>query len=95
VATQPFALQHGDELKAFVSAYNQAVDSLNQLGISAYRTLVARRLGVNDAVVDSMGRSITSFIPAVQPREKDVEYVRNWWEKRIASMTYVEKRYIQ
>lgn len=95
VATQLFAQQHEDELKTFVSAYNQAVDSLNKQGLLTYRTLLSQRLGINGAVADSLCRSLPPFLPVAQPREKDTEYVKNWWEKRIASMKYVETRYIQ
>ena len=83
-----------DKLKAFLAAYDQAVDSLNELGIRNYNDLMKRCLQLTQQTIDSLPENY-QFRHSAKPREKDVERARTWWNKRVESMKYVEKRYIQ
>ena len=83
-----------DSLKGFTKAYDRAVDSLNESGMKNYRQLMERCLNVNSQTLDSLPADFR-FRHAAKPRQKDVESARKWWEKRVESMKYVERRYIQ
>lgn len=82
------------EMKNFLSAYDRAVDSLNEKGIKSYAGLIESSLGMTSQTVDSLP-STYQFRHAEKPREKDVDRAKTWWNKRMESMKYVEKRYIQ
>ncbi len=95
IAFQADSLKGQDKrLKAFTKAYDRAVDSLNESGMKNYRQLMERCLNVNSQTLDSLPADFR-FRHAAKPRQKDVESARKWWEKRVESMKYVERRYIQ
>ena len=85
---------HDGELKALLRAYDRAVDSLNTHGIHAYNSLMEAEFGVPQSAIDSLPADL-KFRRSQAPREADVSRVKQWWEKRVASMKYVEKRYLQ
>lgn len=80
--------------KDFLKAYDRAVDSLNEYGLKGYAPLMKQYLKVSQQTIDSLPAGF-QFHHAAKPRAKDVERVRNWWNKRVESMKYVERRYIQ
>lgn len=85
---------HDGDLSSFLRAYDRAVDSLNVHGIQHFRDILEYWLGLPAVTIDSLpGRM--QFRHASLPRPHDVGRVRQWWEKRVASTKYVEKRYLQ
>lgn len=84
----------GNELALLRKAWDEAVDSLNTNGLHAYSDLIEHHMGVSRTTVDSLATDL-HFSHAADPRQKDVERVDKWWQKRLESMKYVEKRYIQ
>ncbi|MBR4898438.1 MAG: ABC transporter substrate-binding protein [Prevotella sp.] len=88
------AMKQQSDVKAILRAYDRAVDSLNQRGLAAYADLLASQLRLSAAAVDSLS-SQPPFRHSHEPRQVDVTRASSWWEKRVASMKYVEKRYIQ
>lgn len=85
---------HDGELASFLRAYDRAVDSLNVHGIQHFRDILEHRLGLPAITIDSLPVSMR-FRHASQPRQSDMDRVRQWWKKRVASTKYVEKRYLQ
>jgi NitT/TauT family transport system substrate-binding protein len=81
-------------LRSFLTAYDQAVDSLNEFGFKAYSDLIRQYMNVSAQTVDSLPADFR-FSHAASPREKDSIRVKAWWNKRIESMKYVDSRYIQ
>ena len=63
--------------EAFLEAYNEACDSLNELGLNRYRDIIMKRCGVAPAVVESLPKDIR-FTPAHQPLQPDVDRAVNW-----------------
>ena len=85
---------HDRQLKAMQKAYDRAVDSLNILGLHAYDALIEKFYGLTSAAIDSLPSDM-KFSRWHQPSARDTLRVKQWWEKRVASMKYVEKRYLQ
>lgn len=69
------------QLDLFLKAYNAACDSINKKGIPYYRDLIVRKCGVETAVVDSLPKTIR-YQHAAGPRQKDIERVQKWLNKR-------------
>lgn len=69
------------QMQAFVKGYNRACDSLNRLGLHAYRDVIARHYDISRQAIDSLSRKIT-FEQAAQPRVKDIEKARAWLKKK-------------
>jgi NitT/TauT family transport system substrate-binding protein len=63
--------------EAFLNAYNEACDSLNELGLKRYRDIIMKRCRVTPAVVDSLPSDI-QFTPAHQPFQQDVDRAVKW-----------------
>lgn len=63
--------------EAFLNAYNEACDSLNELGLKRYRDIIMKRCRVTPAVVDSLPSDI-QFTPAHQPFRQDVDRAVKW-----------------
>jgi len=63
--------------EAFLKAYNEACDSLNELGLKRYRDIIANHCRVAPAVVDSLPSDI-QFTPAHQPLQQDVDRAVKW-----------------
>ena len=63
--------------EAFLNAYNEACDSLNELGLKRYRDIIMKRCRVTPAVVDSLPSDI-QFTPAHQPLQQDVDRAVKW-----------------
>jgi NitT/TauT family transport system substrate-binding protein len=63
--------------EAFLNAYNEACDSLNELGLKRYRDIIMKRCRVTPAVVDSLSSDI-QFTPAHQPFQQDVDRAVKW-----------------
>jgi NitT/TauT family transport system substrate-binding protein len=82
------------QLTAIFKAYDRAVDSLNEQGIKSYSYLMEKYLGVSKQTIDSLPDDF-KFRHSEEPRHKDLEMAKNWWNKRVESMKYVERRYIQ
>ena len=85
---------HEQELQKFLRAYDRAVDSLNEQGIHTYDGLMQSSFNLPAAVIDSLSSNYR-FRHAHAPRQTDIDRAKQWWEKRVASMKYVEKRYLQ
>lgn len=83
------------QLQMLRRGYDIAVDSLNAYGCRHYSEIMQRYMGVTPAIVDSLEGVSPRFIHVAPPRKEDVSRVEDWWQKRIESMRYVEKRYIQ
>lgn len=69
------------QLDLFVKAYNAACDSINKKGIRHYRDIVMKKCGVAAAVVDSLPKNL-KYQHAVGPRQKDVDRVQKWLNKK-------------
>ena len=69
------------QLDLFVKAYNAACDSINKKGIRHYRDIVMKKCGVAAAVVDSLPKNL-KYQHAVGPRQKDVDMVQKWLNKK-------------
>jgi len=67
------------QLEVLKKVYNQACDSINQLGIRHYGDLVAKYCNVKPAVIDSLPR--LKYIKTVAPRQQDVERAQKWLKK--------------
>ena len=63
--------------EAFLEAYNEACDSLNELGLKRYRDIIMKHCQVAPAVVDSLPSDI-QFSPAHQPLQQDVDHAVRW-----------------
>ena len=63
--------------EAFLNAYNEACDSLNELGLKRYRDIITKHCRVAPAVVDSLPSDI-QFTPAHQPFQQDVDRAVKW-----------------
>lgn len=66
--------------QTFTNVYNQACDSLNQLGLAAFSDLIISHCHVSQQVVDSLPSDIR-FDHATAPRQSDLEKVGKWLEK--------------
>ena len=89
------SLRHKDkDLKTFLSAYDMAVDSMNVRGLQAYSDIIHQYLGISHTVIDTLAKNF-KYAHSARPREKDLQYVDEWWKSRLESMKNVEKRYLQ
>ncbi len=77
------------QVDAFKKAYNQACDSINQLGVENYTDIITRRCNASKETIDSLPKNIT-FQPAAAPRKADVELATNWLKKANTD-SYVDK----
>lgn len=69
------------QMQNFVKGYNRACDSLNRLGLHAYDDVIAQHYDISRAAIDSLPRKL-NFLPAAQPRVKDIERARAWLKKK-------------
>ena len=60
---------------AFVKAYNQACDSINQRGLAAYADVLKKYCHVDDSIIGRLPKM--EFQHAAQPRTADVERTKN------------------
>ena len=67
--------------EAFLKAYDEACDSLNELGLLRYRDIISKYCRVSPAVVDSLPSDI-KFSPTHQPLQSDVDRAVNWLNKQ-------------
>lgn len=65
------------QLKAFVTSYDQACDSLARYGVGHYRHLLAKYCNMKEGQVDSVLLK-ARFDRSSAPREKDIERARKW-----------------
>lgn len=77
------------QVDAFKKAYNQACDSINQLGVGNYTDIIKRRCNVLEETIDSLPKNLT-FQQAAAPRKADVEMATEWL-KKAKTDPYVEK----
>lgn len=90
------ALQGKDnQLRKLRMAFDEAADSLNHYGCQAYADLIMRYTGASISTIDSLAATAPHFSHMEEPDRNDVKRVNDWWQKRLESMRYVEKRYIQ
>ena len=68
------------QIDGFISAYNQACDSLNRLGTAAYADVIGKYCEVGRKVIEALPKR--KFSRASSPREKDVELARKWLEDK-------------
>ena len=61
--------------------YDQACDSINQHGLSAYRELIEKYCRVKSTTVDSMPDDIR-FTHVQVPRQQDIDRARAWLKKQ-------------
>ena len=81
--------------QAFAKAYNEACDSLNERGLQAYQDVVINRLMVTSpATLDSLMAKKFVFTHVAQPRQTDLERVKDWFNKKMEKEN-VEKQPIQ
>lgn len=64
------------QIDAFLKAYNEACDSLNQRGIKPYGDIVEKYCDVNSATIQALPK--LRFPRAAAPREQDVAEARKW-----------------
>ena len=57
--------------------------------------LEAKNTGASISTIDSLAATAPHFSHMEEPDRNDVKRVNDWWQKRLESMRYVEKRYIQ
>ena len=67
------------QYKAFVKAYNQACDSINQKGLQHYAGLIEKYMKADEKVIKALPK--LRFEHASQPRQKDIEAARKWLGK--------------
>ena len=64
-----------------MKGYNRACDSLNHYGLKPYYDVIRRHYDVSEQALRQLPDSL-KFMPVTRPREKDVEWARQWWLKR-------------
>ena len=69
------------QVEAFLKAYDEACDSINEYGLVGYREMIKNRCGVKSSVVDSISADY-KFTPSHQPLQKDVERATNWLKRQ-------------
>jgi NitT/TauT family transport system substrate-binding protein len=79
--------------EAFVRAYDRACDTINAMGIQAFREVIKDRMGATDQTVDSLPAKY-EFRHAAQPRQSDEERARQWLTRKLENED-VEKQPIQ
>ena len=68
------------QIKGFMKAYNEACDSLNQLGAAHYSAIIEKHCATPfHRVVEKLPK--LKFPRAAAPREKDIEMARKWLGK--------------
>ena len=75
--------RHGraKQLGLFVKAYDQACDSLNKYGLMHYRTIIKNRCHLKKEQLDALPKDL-KFPHAKAPRQKDIDVVTKWLEKK-------------
>lgn len=71
----------GKQLQLFVTAYNQACDSINKYGLRHYLDLIVKHCKLRKELVDSLPTDM-KYSHAKGPREADVERVEKWLNKK-------------
>ena len=71
----------GKQLQLFMTAYNQACDSINKYGLRHYRDIIVKRCKLKAALVDSLPNNM-KYAHAHGPREKDVLLAEKWLNKK-------------
>ncbi|MCR5271317.1 MAG: ABC transporter substrate-binding protein [Prevotella sp.] len=70
------------QLKAFVRAYNTACDSLNQKGISNYKTIISQYCHADKTTCDSLPADL-QYRHIAPPRDADVKRVKDWLNRNL------------
>ena len=68
------------QVEAFLKAYDEACDSINNRGILFYRDVIMNRCKVKPAIVDSIP-SDYQFSPSHLPLQKDVDRAEKWLKR--------------
>ena len=68
------------QVEAFLKAYDEACDSINNRGILFYRDVIMNRCKVKPAIVDSIP-SDYQFSPSHLPLRKDVDRAEKWLKR--------------
>lgn len=84
IAMNKLTMSHANRQKqqeALVKGYNRACDSLNHYGLKPYYDVIRRHYDMSEQALRQLPDS-QKFMPVSRPREKDVEWARQWWLKK-------------